>query len=96
MGAVGAASIILPGAGAEPLLELTSIELSGGSDGAQRKITSEGRLVSRIRSASSRAIVFPIPCPADIAVAGAVAGYDGQLDNNDFVVFITEFLDGCD
>ncbi|HZW07056.1 MAG TPA: GC-type dockerin domain-anchored protein [Phycisphaerales bacterium] len=34
------------------------------------------------------------PCPADLGSAGGVAGGDGALDNNDFVVFIDFFFAG--
>ena len=30
--------------------------------------------------------------PADIGQAGGIGGFDGQLDNNDFIVFITLFF----
>jgi plastocyanin len=39
-------------------------------------------------------VVAPVhpDCPADLGVAGGAAGQDGQLDNNDFVVFIDDFF----
>ena len=33
-------------------------------------------------------------CPADIGVAGGEPGTDGQLDNNDFIVYIDRFFNG--
>ena len=32
------------------------------------------------------------PCPVDVGAQGGVAGSDGQLDNNDFIVFINYFF----
>lgn len=34
-------------------------------------------------------------CAADIGSTGGVPGADGQLDNNDFIVFIDLFFSGC-
>jgi hypothetical protein len=34
----------------------------------------------------------PPACPADFGGAGGVAGGDGVLDNNDFIVFISKFF----
>ncbi len=39
------------------------------------------------------AVALPL-CPADIGSTGGVAGRDGRLDNNDFVVFIEAFFGG--
>ncbi len=32
------------------------------------------------------------PCPADLGQQGGIAGSDGLLDNNDFIVFIDDFF----
>jgi hypothetical protein len=32
------------------------------------------------------------PCPIDIGEAGGLSGFDGRLDNNDFIVFIDAFF----
>lgn len=37
-------------------------------------------------------MLTPVACAADIGSAGGVAGSDGTLDNNDFVVFIDAFF----
>ncbi|MDP1661286.1 MAG: GC-type dockerin domain-anchored protein [Phycisphaerales bacterium] len=39
-----------------------------------------------------RVRAFPSPCVADIGVQGGVAGHDGVLDNNDFIVLIDYFF----
>ena len=33
-------------------------------------------------------------CQADVGVQGGLAGSDGVLDNNDFIVFIDQFFNG--
>lgn len=40
---------------------------------------------------------FPTPyCPAaDVGTQGGVVGHDLVLDNNDFIVFINLFFEGC-
>ena len=32
------------------------------------------------------------PCPADLGGSGGLVGHDGQLDNNDFIAFISLFF----
>ncbi len=38
--------------------------------------------------------VLPAPCAADLGTTGGVPGQDGQLNNNDFIVFIDYFFAG--
>jgi probable HAF family extracellular repeat protein len=49
-----------------------------------------------IHNGSTEAWIVTLPgapsCPADLGVGGGVPGHDGQLDNNDFIVFIDYFF----
>jgi hypothetical protein len=71
---------------------------SGNDDGYRSSLSDGGDLAIRavFNDGSTRILVLNpalYPCgDADLGSAGGVAGYDGLLDNNDFIVFIDLFF----
>jgi hypothetical protein len=48
-----------------------------------------------LRGQRDKSLTVQGPCRADIGMQGGAPGQDGVLDNNDFVVFIDLFFNGC-
>ncbi|MBY0307513.1 MAG: hypothetical protein K2Q09_02110 [Phycisphaerales bacterium] len=73
---------------------------AGNGTGAQSSVSNTGQVALRsfFTDGSSRLLVLDTALyacgPADVGGAGGVAGYDGVLDNNDFIAFIDLFFAG--
>ncbi|HYD01394.1 MAG TPA: GC-type dockerin domain-anchored protein [Phycisphaerales bacterium] len=73
-----------------------SITLTAMAEGATAVLTATASSASEAdptnNSDSAWSKIQGTPCAADLGMQGGVAGQDGALDNNDFVVFINHFF----
>jgi hypothetical protein len=89
----GVSVINIPGLGGVSVTGTSGVQPTGGNDGMKRTLTEDGRIAVRILYPSGSAIaMLSVPCAADIGAPGGAAGYDGSLDNNDFIAFISLFF----